>query len=138
MTFEAPVLVVSPSEAARRLLYLLLGRAGYDSVTASDGDYALEMMAQRSPCLVVVDLRDPDEEMIFFAALLQKRHPALPALLLHVGTARLLAAGHERAFRLGGEHAPEHFPSVADLQRAVSLAVAERVLKSLRPAVAKA
>lgn len=138
MTFDAPVLVVSESEAARRLLFLLLGRAGYDSVTAADGDDALAVMAARAPCLVVVDMRDPGEDMMFFSALLRKRHPATPALLLHVGKARLLAAGHERLFRLGDEHAPEHFPSVEDLKRAVSLAVAERVLKSLRPAVAKA
>ncbi len=139
MLFSSPpVLVVSQSTAAQRLLFLLLDKAGYGAVTAGDGDDALELMASRSPCLVVVDLRESNEDMMFFAALLRKRHPALPALLLHVGTARLLAAGHERQFQLGSAHDPAHFPSVEDLQRAVSMAVAERMLKTLRPAVAKA
>lgn len=138
MTFASPVLVVSQSAAAQRLLFLLLGKAGYEAVTAGDGDDALAMMAEQAPCMVVVDLRESDEDMMFFAALLQKRHPALPALYLHVGRARLLAAGHERLFRLGSVDSPEHFPTVDDLQRAVSMAVAERVLKLLKPAVAKA
>jgi len=135
---SSPVLVVSQSSAAQRLLFLLLGKAGYGALTAGDGDDALALMASHTPCLVVVDLRESDEDMMFFAALLRKRHPAMPALLLHVGTARLLAAGHERQIQLGTAGDPAHFPSVEELQRAVSLAVAERVLRTFRPAVAKA
>src|SRR5512146_3431052 len=92
------VLVVSASDAARRLLCLLLGRAGYGSVEARDGDEALALVGQKRPPLVVVDLRDPDETMLVFAGLLQKRHPGLPRLLLHVGKARLASGASEREF----------------------------------------
>jgi len=137
-SFSDPVLVVSASDAARRLLHLLLGRAGYGSVEARDGDEALDFVRQKRPPLVVIDLRDPDEAMLVFAGLLQKRYPALPRLMLHVGKARLASGASEREFALGSPQAPEHFPSIDELRRAVDLAISERVLAVLKPVTAKA
>ncbi len=133
-----PIVVVSRSEAACRLLHLLLGRAGYASITAADEDDALALISSSRPAVVVIDLRDPDEEMLFFAALVNKRHPDVARLMLHVGRARLVSGATERSFSLGGADAPAHFPSVDDLRRAVSLAVSDQFLAAFKPLPAKA
>lgn len=133
-----PIVVVSRSEAACRLLHLLLGQAGYASIIAADEDEALALISSSRPAVVVIDLRDPDEEMLFFAALVNKRHPGVARLMLHVGSARLVSGAVERHFSLGGAGAPAHFPSVDELRRAVALAVSDQLLAAFNPVPAKA
>ena len=50
------VLVVDDSPTARRTTRDLLDRAGYDVITANDGDDALEAYKRSQPDLVVLDI----------------------------------------------------------------------------------
>lgn len=53
------ILVVDDEAAVRRILKTRLSMAGYEVVTASDGEQALEVFAKEKPDLVVLDIMMP-------------------------------------------------------------------------------
>lgn len=127
---------MSPSDAARRLLELLLERLGHTCATAGDGDGALASLEETLPQLMVIDVRDAGEDTLVLNALLHRRHPEVPRLLLQAGALRLVSGGTERVLTFSSDGAA--FPSLETLQRALSLVDAERVLAALRPEPGKA
>lgn len=57
---KAPcILLVEDNELGRDMLRRRLDRAGYDVVTAADGEQALEIMRERQPALVLMDMSLP-------------------------------------------------------------------------------
>lgn len=57
---KAPcILLVEDNELGRDMLSRRLGRAGFDVVTAADGEQALEIMRERRPALVLMDMSLP-------------------------------------------------------------------------------
>jgi two-component system phosphate regulon response regulator PhoB len=60
MTRTGPILVVDDEEDLRRLLVMNLRREGFDTVEASTGAEALDMVAAIRPAAIVLDLMLPD------------------------------------------------------------------------------
>lgn len=85
----AQVLVISSSKAFQVLLARLLGRQGYTTALAGDGDEAFTAIFGSLPVVVVLDLRDGDPDSMLFHGLLRKRHPELPVLSLVADQLRL-------------------------------------------------
>jgi len=56
----ATVLVVDDDEAQRELIRTVLGRAGFSTVDAADGEQAMAAARRHQPRLVVLDVRLPD------------------------------------------------------------------------------
>jgi DNA-binding response OmpR family regulator len=59
--FDRPlwVLLVEDDEDVREMLELTFRNRGYDVEVASDGSAALDIMARRRPCMVILDLVMP-------------------------------------------------------------------------------
>ncbi|MCB9878027.1 MAG: sigma-54-dependent Fis family transcriptional regulator [Planctomycetes bacterium] len=53
------VLVVDDDRSHREMLRAVLGDLGYDAACAEDGERALQMLAERMPSLVLLDMRMP-------------------------------------------------------------------------------
>ncbi len=82
-TIAETILVVDDHEAVRELIEVILGRAGYQVLTASNGPDALRIARDtRQIDLLVSDIEMPlmrgDELAVHFARL----HPAAPVLFL--------------------------------------------------------
>jgi CheY-like chemotaxis protein len=63
-----PVLVVDDDESIRESVAMFLIDEGYPVAVAGDGDEALERVAERSPALILLDIRMPRMNGIEFAA----------------------------------------------------------------------
>src|SRR5690349_18916170 len=59
MTRAARVLVVEDDDSIRDLVDLVLTSAGYETMTASDGAIALQVLGTVHPDLVLLDMRMP-------------------------------------------------------------------------------
>lgn len=130
-------MIVSPSQAARRLLELLLSREGCSVTTTADADEALDHLSTTKAAaeLVLVDARAEQEEMKILLGLLKRRHPALPRMTLFTRQIELLAGESRHTLAFAAEQA---FPSQADLQRLLSLVRANRMLEVFSPPPGKA
>jgi CheY-like chemotaxis protein len=53
------VLIVEDDDGVRRLIDLMLRSHGYETMTACNGQEALERMRGRRPCLVLLDVQMP-------------------------------------------------------------------------------
>ena len=53
------VLIVEDDDDVREFMQLLVSTAGYETMTARDGQDALAKMRQKRPCLVLLDLQMP-------------------------------------------------------------------------------
>jgi DNA-binding NtrC family response regulator len=56
---SAPILVVDDDASQRRLIEFWLQEEGYATLVASDGKAGLQAFEQKSPCLVIADIRMP-------------------------------------------------------------------------------
>lgn len=66
------ILVVDDEAAVRRILETRLSMAGYDVVTATDGEEALQVFAKEQPDLVVLDVMMPNGDGYFTCKELRK------------------------------------------------------------------
>jgi two-component system, NtrC family, response regulator AtoC len=77
------VLVVDDEEGLRHMLRLILERAGYEVVTAVDGEDALQQLAQRPDIWVALcDLRMPRLDGLGFLARAREQHPGLLVIVM--------------------------------------------------------
>ena len=72
----ACVLIVEDDEDVREFMALLLSTSGYETMSARDGHEALQLMRERAPCLVLLDLQMPRMDGWQFREQ-QMRDPAL-------------------------------------------------------------
>jgi CheY-like chemotaxis protein len=72
----ACVLIVEDDADVREFMSLLLTTSGYETMTAVDGQEALERMRGRRPCVVLLDLQMPRMDGWQFREI-QLRDPAL-------------------------------------------------------------
>ena len=106
------VLIVEDDDDVREFMQLLVSTAGYETMTARDGQDALVKMRQRRPCLVLLDLQMPRMDGWEFRArqmqdLVPQRYPGrLRDRLLRprAGHPPARTALHLQACRL-----PEHY-----------------------------
>lgn len=79
---KARILVVDDEPAARTGLEKLLVQDGYQAFTAEDGTTALEQTAERSPDVVVTDLKMPGMDGVELLRHLRKQDPDLPVIVV--------------------------------------------------------
>jgi DNA-binding response OmpR family regulator len=82
------VLVADDDEDILQLVVLRLGRSGYDVVSATDGESAVELAMARCPDLVVIDVAMPRLDGLEITRMLRAREEtaSIPILLLTART----------------------------------------------------
>ncbi|MCS6963093.1 response regulator [Thermoflexus sp.] len=93
----ARLLVVDDDPDARRLIGLVLRRAGHEILYAEDGFHALEVMSREHPDLIILDLMMPgmDGFEVLEAMRQRKDLVALPVIVLTAKTQIAPAAGQK-------------------------------------------
>jgi DNA-binding response OmpR family regulator len=76
------VLIVEDDEVVRTLLRLTLPEEGYEIVEAVDGEHALEVLAQATPALVLLDWRMPGRSGREVLQEIKRREPKTPVIVL--------------------------------------------------------
>lgn len=96
------VLVADDDEDILQLVVLRLGRSGYDVVSATDGESAVELAMARCPDLVVIDVAMPRLDGLDITRILRAREEtaSTPILLL---TARTRDIDVERGLAAGAD-----------------------------------
>ena len=102
-TLASPVvMVVDDSLSMRRTLELQLTRAGYQVITAKDGQEALELLAGSQPNLLLLDIEMPRLDGYELLARLRRQGPFkhLPVAML---TSRAADIHRRHALELGAD-----------------------------------
>jgi two-component system response regulator HydG len=94
------ILVVDDEASARSGLAKLLGQEGYEVETAADGLLALEVLAERTPALIVSDLKMPNMDGMQLIAKVRETYPGIPIV---VATAFGEISSAVAAMRAGAE-----------------------------------
>lgn len=77
------ILIVDDDRFVRMAVQLGLQKAGYDTVTAGNGEEAIEMLDNNGIDLIIVDLMMPVMDGLTFLGWLRAgKHASLPALVL--------------------------------------------------------
>ncbi|HEU5012043.1 MAG TPA: response regulator [Roseiflexaceae bacterium] len=82
MTDRARILVVDDEANIRRTLEALLHRAGFDVVTAANGDEAVILFEQHAFALMLVDLKMPGMGGMEVVAVARERQPSIAIIVL--------------------------------------------------------
>jgi DNA-binding response OmpR family regulator len=126
---EAPlVLVADDEDDIRSLVSFRLKRAGYDVITAADGEEALVLATTRLPDLVVLDMMMPKATGLEVMRSMREQSTTkdIPIILL---TARAQEAEVARGFEAGADDYVKKPFSPQDLQARVQ-ALLERTAAS--------
>lgn len=76
------ILIVDDEEHILRLYREELQDEGYDVITASNGQEAVEKFEKESPDLVTLDIRMPDVDGIVLLRQLKEKKPRMPIIML--------------------------------------------------------
>jgi DNA-binding response OmpR family regulator len=119
------ILVADDDEDIRALVAFRLERAGFDVVTAGDGEHALRLTLERSPALAVLDVMMPKLTGIEVTRQLRAQDSTctLPVILL---TARVQDADIARGFEAGADDYIRKPFSPQELQARVQAILAQR------------
>jgi DNA-binding response OmpR family regulator len=119
------ILVADDDEDIRALVAFRLERAGFDVVTAGDGEHALRLTLERSPALAVLDVMMPKLTGIEVTRQLRAQDSTctLPVILL---TARVQDADIARGFEAGADDYIRKPFSPQELQSRVKAILAQR------------
>lgn len=117
----ALVLIVDDSKTSRAYCRAILGSAGHDVMEASDGEQALDKMADRPPDCVVLDLFMPGLSGLEVMEVLGGRSEPTPIVVL---TSSLDETDRQRCMRLGARAFVNKPVSCEELTRAVRDALA--------------
>ncbi len=86
LTGNGRVLIVDDEPDTRRVVRMMLEKAGYDVLEANDGEKAIEVMNTGENRLmldvVICDIRMPKIDGLFTAAYLRNEFPHVPVLML--------------------------------------------------------
>lgn len=78
----ASILVVDDDQNIRRVLKDLLGKEGFNVLTASDVDKALPLIDQQDLDLIVTDLKMPGKSGMDLLTLCHEKRPAVPVIMI--------------------------------------------------------
>jgi CheY-like chemotaxis protein len=112
----ALVLVVDDSKTSRAYCRAILASAGHDVIEASDAEHALDVMADRPPDCVVLDLLMPGLSGIEMMEVLGGRAELTPIVVL---TSSFEETDRQRCMRLGARAFVNKPVSCDELTRAV-------------------
>jgi DNA-binding response OmpR family regulator len=128
---ETPlVLVADDEEDIRALVAFRLERAGYEVITAADGEEALTLATNRLPDLVVLDMMMPKATGLEVTRSLRERDETkdIPVILL---TARAQEADVARGYEAGVDDYVKKPFSPQDLQLRVQTLLERRSAASI-------
>lgn len=77
-----PILVVDDDPKIVDLVRAYLQRAGYDVITAGDGDVALQIVERTTPSLIVLDVMLPGLDGLLLTRYLRDTHNRVPILMM--------------------------------------------------------
>ncbi len=117
------ILVVDDSPLTRELLASLLEAVGYEIISASDGQEAIDVLGREAVDMVVTDLEMPNVDGLELTRRL-KRHPTLRALPVVIVTTR----GSEGDRRKGMDAGADGYITKGDLVRQDLVDVVSRLL----------
>jgi CheY-like chemotaxis protein len=75
------ILVVDDDANIRLIFQTMLRRSGYDVVTASSGIQALEMLLEKNPDLVILDIKMPDIHGLEVLSLIREAENDVPVII---------------------------------------------------------
>ena len=90
-SFHYRILVVDSDEQLRRMLTLVLSKAGYEVRTAKDGFDALAQMRQGVPELMITDLNMPNMSGFELLSVVRRRFPQIEVIVI---TGHFIGRGH--------------------------------------------
>ncbi|MBZ5618893.1 MAG: sigma-54 dependent transcriptional regulator [Acidobacteriia bacterium] len=76
------ILVVDDDESLRRITQMQLEEAGYDALTASNGNAALALIEEEAPALVITDLRMPGLSGLELLKKVRESYPHTTVLMI--------------------------------------------------------
>lgn len=79
------VLIIDDEDLVRRAFCLVLGKAGFETVEAASGRWAVDRLGEIAPDLVIVDLVMPDQDGFDTISQIQKIRPELPIIAVTGG-----------------------------------------------------
>ncbi len=89
-----PILIADDDAGERRIVQFWLEEEGYATVMASDGKSALKLFEEKSPFLVVSDIRMPELGGLDLLARIKATEPDMPVILMTAyGTVRQMPDG---------------------------------------------
>jgi two-component system, OmpR family, KDP operon response regulator KdpE len=96
----AKVLVIDDEPPIRKLLRMGLGAHGYEILEAPNGRISLELLEQKKPDLVILDLGLPDIQGLDLLRMIRSRNESVPIVVL---SSRGDEAGKVQALDLGAD-----------------------------------
>jgi two-component system response regulator HydG len=134
---KARILIVDDEPSARSGLAKLLDQEQYEVETAADGLLALDLVAERTPALILTDLKMPNMDGMELIARIREKNPEIPVI---VATAFGDVSSAVQAMRAGAEDyltKPIDFDALLlsverTLQRSELAAEAENLRRQLR------
>ena len=78
----AKILVIDDDSSLRRVLEYNLQQEGYDVYTAADGDAGLQLFAEKSPAVVITDLKMPGKSGFEVLSAIKENSPATVVIVL--------------------------------------------------------
>lgn len=130
---RAKILVVEDEPDMLTLLVLLLTAEGYDVVTATDGEQALEQVAQTRPDLMLLDIMLPKVDGYYVCAQVKSddRYRRMPVVML---TSRTLDRDEVLGHRCGADvYLRKPFDGETLLRKIDALVTAARAAKEDQP-----
>ncbi|HEY5512297.1 MAG TPA: sigma-54 dependent transcriptional regulator [Geomonas sp.] len=76
------ILIIDDDSSLRRVLEYNLQQEGYDVVTAADGENGLKLFAEKSPAVVITDLKMPGMGGFQLLSAIKERSPATVVIVL--------------------------------------------------------
>lgn len=122
----ATVLVVDDEQSMREFLTVVLEKQGHRVIAASDGGYALQLIARQPPDLVITDLRMPKVDGIGLLTGIREEHPHLPVIMV---TAYASSDSTIQAMRLGADDYITKPFRIDEIRLVVEKALAKRRAK---------
>ena len=115
----ARVLVVEDDQSIRELVVYALGDEGYEVDEALDGRSALDLIAQRRPDVIILDMKMPGMDGWEFARIYRQRHGHQTPIIVFTAAADVAT----RAAEVGAEaFVSKPFDLDALLERVATLA----------------
>jgi CheY-like chemotaxis protein len=94
------VLVADDNEVARRLCRRVLEKAGYNVLTASDGQEAVSLALANSPDMILLDVAMPGMDGLEAMRQIKAQRPGIPIV---IASAHLLPSDRERFLAAGAD-----------------------------------
>ena len=94
------ILIAEDDKGTRRLMEDTLSDAGYEPISAADGQEALELLTRKHVDLLILDVMMPRLDGFALLAALRRSGSQLPVLML---TAKEALADKKQGLRLGAD-----------------------------------